>query len=103
MYSKEYFTLLDISTIESCEDLSYFIYPFVKYYQAVVHSGNVQQIQKLERLAEESIKYFKNRFGDEYTAQIQTKYESYFPLRDSDDSLTNEKYEIFVKVFMEEK
>jgi len=99
-YFQEYFEILNMDMIESSEKLSVFIYPFVKYYQA--KSRLKEEISGLEILAKDWIEKLKDKFPDDYDEQLQKEYEDYLSLRDSDDQLTREKFEIFEKIFIKE-
>ena len=100
LHYEEYFRLFDIKTIEKCEDISGFIYPYVKFYQAVLHTDDRTQLANIENIVRKSIHYFKEICADKYFERMAIEHTEYLPLKNSEDSFDNEKYEIFTKVFM---
>ena len=91
----------EVINFNNYDDISWFIYAFVKYYQCETRLDNVDELQKLDALVKELIILYKNKLTDTYDSVIQEKYNVYENSATvSKDSIDKEKYEIFVKIFM---
>lgn len=102
IYFKKYFELFDIASIEEVENIYKFIYPFVKYYQALENLNENDKLKELDQLGNESIDILKNRFENKYYEQIEELHNNYLNLKDSKNTLENENCEIFYKLFLKD-
>ena len=92
-------TYFDVSDFENQDDITYFMYPFIKWYQCEQRLGKSNAIERLDDLALKLIGLYKEKLAEEYKVVINQEYDTYLPLKDSEDEFTREKYEIFVKIF----
>lgn len=100
IYFKKYFDLFDINSIEEVENINEFIYPFVKWYQALEILNEKDKLKELEQITNKNIQILKNKFLDKYDRQIEIEHNAYLDLKESEDSFDNQKYEIFYKLFI---
>jgi len=92
----KYFKVIDFTMQD---DMTWFIYPYVKWHQCTVHLGDDKALEKLERLGEKLIALYKEKLGNRYIEVIEKEYNVYFMLKNSDNEIDREKYEMFVKIF----
>ena len=76
------------------------MYTIVKLYQTSICLDKKNEIKKMDTFVKNSIVHLKNKFQDSYHKQIKIAYDNYIILKDSDKKSDNEKYEIFVKLFL---
>ncbi len=81
-------------------DISYFIVPFVKYYQSALYINEKIDLSSLDDLAKRLIKLYKEKLGGDYDLKVEEAHQAYRSLLESNDSIDKETYEIFVKFFL---
>ena len=100
-YFKEYF---HITNFDLKDDITWFIYPFVKWYQCEYNLKNHKELLKLELLAKDLIKLYRNKLATSYNDIIKENELGYKEFSESSDNLFDkEKYEIFIKIFAREE
>lgn len=94
---KKYFAIYDCI---KDSDIRYFIYPLVKYYQCLKALKDTEELKSLEEFTKQETSYFKEKLSDEYEKIIQKEHEGYKNLSTSGVEVDVDKYEIFVKLFI---
>ncbi|QSZ42194.1 tetratricopeptide repeat protein [Sulfurimonas aquatica] len=94
-----YFEVLDF---KSQDDITWFIYDFVKWYQCEIYLKNQEKLDKLNLLAIKLIELYREKLGIEYSSVIDELHDAYSSLKDSEENFDREKYGIFVKIFLED-
>ena len=93
---EEYFKIYDFSLQEN---ITWFLYPYVKWYQAGMHLNDDKLLQNISSHQQQIEKIYQEILGDTYEATVSEIVELYNDLGKSDDPFDREKYDIVQKLF----
>ncbi|MGR5246832.1 tetratricopeptide repeat protein [Vibrio sp. PNB23_22_6] len=97
-YYNDYFNCYSYQEIESVEDVTYFIYPMVKYVQAT-RQNHDNSLYNFVTMVDDFSSFMTTRFGALYKELLAAEQAAYSALADSGDPLDRDKYHIFMEFF----
>jgi hypothetical protein len=105
-YFDKYFKLFSLQSIEVVGDIYCFVYPFVKYVQAKLHSEQYFDEQYISNMVNVFKSHMTGMFEENYTQEIDIlnfgneESDSYLAMASSENDLDIEKYKIFKRYFL---
>lgn len=96
-----YYNIFEFNKIN---DISPFVYLFIKWYQCEKSLKNLEKLKKLEEKSLKLINFYKIKLSNSYDKEIEIKFNAYKNLANSSNNdFDKEKFEIFKILFYSDK